>query len=290
MSTQTRSDLIFDATTADFETTVLARSAEVPVMVDFWAPWCGPCRSLGPVLERITLELDGAVVLAKVNSDENQEIAARYRVQGIPSVQLFRHGEVVDRFVGALPEAHVRAFLRPHCPTPADQLVAEALARLDTGETTVARELLDRALLLDSGHSGAHLGAARAALAAGDPEAVERHAGAIPASDDEFEAAQALLKALDLVRQALEVGDVASCRERLSRDPADIEARYALGGHAVAAGDPRAALEHFLAVARQDRGWNDQAGRRAMLTVFELIGARHPLADEYRDRLATIYY
>lgn len=290
MSTETHPDLVFDATTADFETTVLARSAEVPVIVDFWAPWCGPCRSLGPVLEKITLDLGGAVVLAKVNSDENQEIAARYRVQGIPSVQLFRHGEVIDRFVGALPEAQVRAFLRPHCPTPADQLVAEALVRLDTGEVPQARQLLDRALALDPGHGAAHLGAARAALADGDPEAVERHAGAISASSDEFEAAQALLKALERVREALEVGSATRCRERLATDPGDLEARYALGGHALAAGDHRGALEHYLAVARQDRGWNDQAGRRAMLTVFEIIGARHPMADEYRDRLATIYY
>lgn len=280
---------VTDVSTADFADAVVRRSAEVPVLVDFWAPWCGPCRVLGPVLEKIARDMDGAFVLAKVNSDDNPELAERYGVRGIPNVQLFKDGAVVDQFVGVVPEAGIRAFLRPYCQTEADRLIAEARRHAADGDLDAARTAFEGALAKDPSRADAHLGLARIALARGELDEVKRHVDRIPPRADAFDAGQALLQAEALVRGAAAVGEPAVCEKRAA-DNGDLEARYALGGHAVAAGRYRDALEHFLAVARTDRGWRDQAARRAMVTVFGLVGARDPLAEEYRDKLRSVYY
>ncbi|HEX9731830.1 MAG TPA: tetratricopeptide repeat protein [Thermoanaerobaculia bacterium] len=281
---------IIDVTTADFEDAVLRRSAQVPVLVDFWAPWCGPCRVLGPVLEKIAAESDGAFVLARVNSDESPELAERYGVRGIPNAQLFKDGGVVDQFVGAVPEAGVRAFLRPHCATEANRLLAEGERQAAAGDLEAAGEAFERALGEDRALAGAHLGLARIALARGDHDALQRHVDAIPPDEHAYDAAQALTQAAALAREAAAVGDPAACEKRLAGGGVDVEAHYALGGHAVAAGRYRDALEHYLAAARADRHWRDEAARRAMVAVFGLVGARDPLAEEFRDKLRSLYY
>jgi putative thioredoxin len=283
-------DTVRDVHTATFELEVLQRSHEIPVLVDFWAPWCGPCRTLGPVLERLAAEMAGAFVLAKVDSDQNPEIAARYGVRGIPNVLLFRNGEVVDGFVGALPEPHVRAFLRRHCPTEADRRVEEGKAALADDDLESARLSFEEASSLDPAHHGAALGLARIALRSGEVDRARELAEAIPLGTDQHEPAQALLAALDLVGTAYAAGSEPDCAARLEADDGDLEARFALGGYALARGDVRAALEHFLAVVERDKAWNDEAGRRAMVDVFHIVGVRDPLADEFRDRLRRALY
>jgi putative thioredoxin len=290
MGSMSRSAFVTEVSTAEFPEAVLARSREVPVLVDFWAPWCAPCRYLGPTLERLAEEYDGAFVLAKVNSDENPELGARYGVRGIPNVLLFQEGEVVDQFVGALPEEQVRAFLRPWCPSEADHLAEEATQLLDTGDEEGARRVLQEALTVDPAAAVAHLGLARLSLADGDLKVAREHLEAIKASDDEYDAAQGLLAAVALAREAAETDSAEACADRVEADAEDLEARYALGGHAVAAGRYREALEHYLAVARADPRWHDEAPRKAMVTVFGIVGAREPLSEEYRDHLRALYY
>lgn len=281
---------VLDVSAADFDEAVLRRSHEVPVLVDFWAPWCGPCRALGPTLERLAVEMDGAFVLARINSDSEPELAARYRVQGIPNVLLFRGGKPVDGFVGALPETAVRGFLRPFCLTAADRLAEDGARALANGDHEAARRAFEGALRLDPDCPAARLFLARLAFAEGDLETTRRHVAAIPAHAREYDAGQSLLKAEGLALAARSIGDREACAARLESDPGDLEARYALGAHAAVEGRHRDALEHFLELARADKEWHDQAARRAMVTVFDLLGARHPVSDEYRDQLRSLYY
>lgn len=286
MATQT----IVEVDEAAFEREVIERSREVPVLVDFWASWCGPCRVLGPVLERVAEEMEGALVLAKVDIDRSPLLAEHFAIRGIPNVLLFKDGEAVDQFVGALPEEAVRQFLRPHIATEADALTAEATRRLEAGDVEEAHRLFSDALAHDPQAAGARFGLARLALLAGDLEEAERQAGEISAASDLSEKAQALRDVAERVREARVIGSREDCERRLSDDSGDLEARFALGGHALAAGRYREALEHYLELVRRDRQWRNEAGRKTMLSVFALLGVRDPVSDEFRDRLRQVLY
>ena len=281
------SEHVFDV--QDFEREVVARSSEVPVLVDFWASWCGPCKMLGPVLERLADEFAGAFVLAKVNVDVHQEAAARHRVSGIPDVKLFVNGAPVAGFVGAQREDQVRAFLRKHMPSEADELVAEARKLAAAGKDDEARVALEKALESDPSCNPAHLELAWMAMQDGQLDAAREHAGQVSMAADEREAAEQVGKAVDLIAEAQAIGSESEVRQRLENDSDDIEAYFAMGAYHLAKGAFRDSLQAFLAVAQRKRLWRDQAARKAMLIVFGLIGARHPLSDEFRRELMIIY-
>lgn len=278
---------VYDVTDADFEQAVIARSAEVPVLVDFWAPWCGPCHRLGPVLEKLAREMAGAFVLAKVDTDQNPAAATRYQVRGIPHVSLFVNGAVAGQFVGALPEEQVRAFLSQHCPSPVDALITEGRQHLARGDQAAARDAFERALAMAPESTAAHLALARLALRRRDLQAVDAHLGHIPPLAGEHEAGEHVRQAAALVREV--AGDRQAVQARVAAAPDDLEARFALGVHLLADGQYREALEALVGVAEQDRKWRDEAARKAMLTVFGLVGVRDPLSNEYRRKLMFIY-
>ena len=278
------SPYVLEVAPGAFDTAVLDESRRRPVVVDFWAPWCGPCRTLGPILERAAAAAGGAFLLAKVNVDEDQEVAGRYGIQGIPAVKAFRGGEVVDEFVGALPEGRVRAWLERIVPGPADEALAEGLRLVVAGDRASARVALARALSLKPSLVEAALALAELEQADGNPGAatalLERLSDGLPAP------LAARAAALRLKASAPAV-DPAELRRRAEAAPDDPAPRMELARALAAAGDVRAALEELLALVRRHRRNppGDEA-RKAMLELFELVGARSELADEYRTKLS----
>jgi putative thioredoxin len=281
---------VSDVSEKDFQKQVVDISRKVPVLVDFWADWCGPCRVLGPVLERLAGEMNGGFELAKVNADDNPTLAARFGVRSLPSVLLFKDGNPIDGFIGAQPEGAVREFLRSHVTAPAPSALAQAERLLAAGNVKGAKRAFEDALRVDAEKDEAHLGLARLAMAAGSLVEAEAEARAVDPGSRAASGAQAILEALQLIEEARAAGERKALAQRLATDPNDLDARFALAGHELQAGRHRDALEQYLAVARADKKWRDEAGRKAMVTTFNVIGPRAPLSEEFRDRLRTIYY
>jgi putative thioredoxin len=281
------SDWVIDAGEHDFESQVLERSKEIPVVVDFWAPWCGPCRTLGPLLERLADEYDGAFVLVKVNVDANPQLAAALRVQSIPMVLGFRDGTVVSEFVGALPESAVHEFLRRVLPTEADRLAAEAEQLLAADKQAEAEAACRAALEQDARCSRAlvtlatilagrgEVGAALELLDRVDPGPVRQSADRLAAE----------LR----IRNAGEE-DEAALRAALTATPGDLDTRFRLAQVLAAHSHYPEALEEYLAIIRRDREFQDGAARRAMLDIFDLLGAGDGIVEHYRAELAKVLF
>jgi putative thioredoxin len=248
-----------DITPATFEREVLEASAEVPVLVDFWAPWCAPCRALGPILEKLEREYAGRFKLVKVNSDENQDLAAAFGVRSIPDVIAFRNGKPAAHFLGALPESQVRAFIDRLLPSAAD---LEDLARLDRAEALIEQRQAEEAeRVLGEVQANAQLDARREALLA-----AARFSRAAGGTDED------------------------ELRRRLAAQPEDLEARFALAQVHAAAHRYREAMEELLAIVQKDKQWRDGEARKQLVNLFTLAGEQPELVSEYRRRLATALY
>ncbi|HEV7392887.1 MAG TPA: co-chaperone YbbN [Burkholderiales bacterium] len=272
-----------------FDTIVIEGSKQAPVVVDFWAPWCAPCRALGPVLEKVADEYDGRFTLAKVNSDDNQEIAARYGVRGIPSVKAFIGGEVVDEFTGALPESGVRAFIERVVPSPAEEL-RDSAARVyaQTRDVEQALDLLSQAEKLDPKNEDARIDRAAILMDAGRHDEARKLIESLSPLARMDERVNALQARLDLAQGAAEAPSEAVLKERIAREENDLEARLQLAHQYVARQDYRSALEQLLEVVRRDRAYGEDVARKTMLKVFELLGNQGELVSEFRKKLATV--
>ncbi|MBF0142693.1 MAG: tetratricopeptide repeat protein [Magnetococcales bacterium] len=278
---------VVDVDARGFQEQVVARSRRIPVLVDFWAPWCAPCRTLGPVLEKLAGQMEGKFLLAKVNSDENPDLGRKYGVRGIPAVKLFVDGRVVDEFTGALPESSVRAFLEKALPSHADRLATQAGECETRGDLIQAGELYGRALEEDSAHPQSLLGLSRILLESGQLEDAVRFLERLPPSWLEKPEAKKIK-----ARLAFQGADAAlpPLQAAVARDPGDLGQRLALGRALVAGERYEEALEQFLEVVRRDRAFQEDAGRKAVLEVFDLLGAAHPLVSTYRARLSRLLF
>jgi putative thioredoxin len=272
----------------DFENAVLERSTEVPVLVNFWAPWCGPCRVLGPVLEKLAQEYAGQFILAKVNVDENPALAEALGIQGIPAVKLFRDGQLASEFTGALPEPMIREFLSKFLPSAADSATENAAALEQQGKVDEAKALYQAILDSEPGHPGALLGLGRLLMREGNRAGALELLQRIPPASDQSREADALIARLKLQEGAAQ--SEAELREALKTNPNDLEAKFGLAQVLAAKGAYEDALRQYLDIVKTDRTFRDDGARKGMIQIFDALGSEDPLTDKYRTELAKVLF
>ncbi|AUG43427.1 thioredoxin [Pseudomonas chlororaphis] len=283
---------IFDASTADFDQSVIENSFHKPVLVDFWAEWCAPCKALMPMLQQIAESYQGALLLAKVNCDIEQDIVARFGIRSLPTVVLFKDGQPVDGFAGAQPESAVRTMLEPHVQMPppkaADPLeLAEAL--FAEGRIAEAEATLKVLLGEDNSNAKALILYARCLAERGELGEAQTVLDAV--TGDEHKAALAGAKAqITFLKQAADLPDSADLKSRLAQNPQDDEAVYQLAIQQLARQQYDAALDALLKLFIRNRGYNEGLPHKTLLQVFELLGNDHPLVTTYRRKLFAALY
>jgi putative thioredoxin len=277
-----------EVTLADFDEQVVAASHRQPVVIDFWAPWCGPCKALGPILEKLAAEYGGKFLLAKVNSDENQELAVRYGVRGIPSVKAMVKGRIVDEFTGAQPESAVRAWLDKIIPSPAQELQQAAQQLAATGDLDGAAQKLAQASALDPANEWVRVDAAEVMLLKGEMDEAQRLLDSLQDTDVLKDARVLQLKAQTrLAEMSATSESEAALAAAVDADGNDLEARLKLANVLIASNRVAEGMEQLLEIVRRDRAFRDDIGRKTLLDVFNLLGGQGELVSEYRRKLAS---
>jgi putative thioredoxin len=288
-------DLIKDSDTANFMADVVDASQETPVIVDFWAPWCGPCKQLGPLIEKLVKQYAGKVKLVKINVDENQELAMQFRVQSIPAVYGFRGGRPVDGFMGALPESQLKQFIERLTGgggSPVDEALAEAEGLLKNGQNDEALMVYQDVLDQDAANVKALAGTMRAYIALGQDDVARDLLAKLPEqakNAPEVASVKATLELKDATAGG-NAGEIQALEAKVAADPKDMQARLDLAMARFGAGEKEKAIDDLLDMVRADRKWNDEAARKQLVKFFEAFGPMDPLTIQGRRRLSSILF
>jgi putative thioredoxin len=287
-------DIVKDSSTAGFAKDVLEASRDALVIVDFWAAWCGPCKQLTPILEKVVRSYAGKVRLVKIDTDQNSAIASQLRVQSLPTVYAFRDGRPLDGFMGAQPESTVRAFvdrlLGGEVEADLAQVIEAAEAALEAGDLQTAAETVAAVLQEDQQNAQALAGLARSYLKSGDTARAEQTLALVPPDKRSISAVQSAKAALELAKMAGQSDNRAALQARLTANPADHAARFDLAVASAARGQNAEALDHLLEIVRRDRTWNEEAARKQLVQLFDAWGPKDALTLDGRRRLSSLLF
>ncbi len=286
-------DIIKDSDTNNFSTDVIDQSTKIPVVVDFWAPWCGPCKQLSPTLDKLAREYGGKIQLVKINVDENQELATQMRVQSIPMVVAFKNGQPVDGFAGALPESQLRQFfekLTGSEGSPIEQALEKASMMVANGDTQNAAEIYSQILAQDPINAASHAGVAKCLIEAEGIEKAQAYLKGLDADILNKEEVKSVLAAIDLEHASTDTEETDSLRQKLATSPDDPQLRYDLAIALYGDGCSEEAINILVELVKTHKTWNEEAARAQLLKIFEALGHSDPITIEGRRKLSVVIF
>ena len=286
-------DIIKDSDTNNFSTDVIDQSTNIPVVVDFWAPWCGPCKQLSPTLDKLAREYGGKIQLVKINVDENQELATQMRVQSIPMVVAFKDGQPVDGFAGALPESQLRQFfekLTGSEGSPIEQALEKASMMVANGDTQNAAEIYSQILAQDPINPASHAGVAKCLIEAEGIEKAQAYLKGLDADILNKEEVKSVLAAIDLEHASTDTEETDSLRQKLDTRPDDPQLRYDLAIALYGDGCSEEAINILVELVKTHKTWNEEAARAQLLKIFEALGHSDPITIEGRRKLSVVIF